>query len=614
MSMWKTLKGQVLLIAALCLLAGLTVLAGANYLVARAQAYDALAAQSQALARSHAEALRDWVRGKASIVEAMPTAVDAPQPEPILQRLKAAGNYLTTYFGYADKRTAFSTPQKLPSDYDPTARPWYQQAAAAPSFVLTKPYLDAGGNGMVITFARAISDGGKVRAVAAGDVSLEAVLANVASIKPTPASFAFLVGGDGNLIAYPDLKMALKPATELAPPLSSSGLQQQAGRSELLALQINGRDMFLTVVPVEGTDWLLAVATDRDEALQGIRSLLQISVLVGVAVLVVTLALLAVILSQRLRRLTVVRDAMHEIGEGDGDLSRRIDAQGEDELAQIASSYNSFAGKLSGVLAQIRDAAQSVRVASEEIATGNHDLSSRTELTASSLEQTSASMQQLTETVQHNAQSARQANQLVGQASTVARHGGEVVGNVVSTMQQINAASHKIADIIGVIDSIAFQTNILALNAAVEAARAGEQGRGFAVVAGEVRTLAQRSAEAAREIRSLIGKSVQEVDAGSRLVQDAGTTMTDIVDAVQRVHDIMAEITAATSEQSTSIAEVGQAVNHLDQMTQQNAALVEESAAAAQSLKDQSARLSDAVDTFHLSDEHASGVRRLPAP
>jgi methyl-accepting chemotaxis protein len=310
---------------------------------------------------------------------------------------------------------------------------------------------------------------------------------------------------------------------------------------------------------------------------------------------------LAGILAQRLRRLTQVRDAMRNIGSGEGDLSRRIDAHGEDELAQIAEGFNSFASKLSGVLVQIRDASGSVRVAAEEIATGNQDLSSRTELTASSLEETTASMQQLTETVRHNADAARQANQMVAQASTVAQRGGQVVGDVVRTMDQINAASRKIEDIIQVIDGIAFQTNILALNAAVEAARAGEQGRGFAVVASEVRALAGRSAEAAKEIKQLIGTSVEQVSNGSRLVNDAGTTMSEVVQAVQRVSDIMAEIAASTNEQSTSIAEVGQAVGHLDQMTQQNAALVEESAAAAQSLKDQSVRLTEVVGSFRLA-------------
>ena len=460
--------------------------------------------------------------------------------------------------------------------------------------------------------------GSALKGVAAGDVYMDAVVATVATVKPTPQSFGFMASSDGKIIAHPNAALTLKPLTELSKDLSSEKLATASKGNEMLPVEIDGRQRLLTVVPIAGTTWMLVVALDESEALAPIRSMLVTSVVSSIVVLGVTVVMLGGILTQRLRRLTLVRDAMHDIGEGDGDLSRRIDAQGEDELAQIAHSFNNFAGKLSNVLAQIRDASQSVRLAAEEIATGNHDLSSRTEMAASSLEETSASMQQLTDTVRHNADAARQANQLVAQASAVAEHGGTVVGNVVTTMDQINAASRKISDIIGVIDGIAFQTNILALNAAVEAARVGEQGRGFAVVAGEVRSLAQRSAEAAREIKSLIVSSVEQVENGSRLVHDAGTTMTDIVMSVERVTRIMAEISASTNEQSTSIAEVGQAVAQLDQMTQQNAALVEESAAAAQSLKDQSVRLSEVVGTFRLSEDgsarNSGHAARLPAP
>ena len=612
MSLLKTLKGQILLVSVGCLVAGLLALTAANYLTARSQAYASLTAQSQALAHSHIEALRDWARSKSLVVASAAAALEDADAAKALNMLAKAGNFHTTYFGYADKRTVFSEAQNLPPDYDPTARPWYRQAAGSDAAVLTAPYVDAGGAGLVVTFAKAVREGGNVKAVMAGDVSLADVVANVASIKPTPSSYAFLVGGDGTIIAHPDVKLALKPATDVAAALTAPALAGMAQRADLNALDLQGRPVLLTVAPVTGTPWLLAIALDRGEALQAITTMLQVSLGAGIVVLLVALVVLAGILSQRLRRLTQVRDAMHEIGAGDGDLSRRIDAHGEDELAQIAGSFNSFAGKLSGVLAQIRDASSSVRVAAEEIATGNHDLSGRTELTASSLQQTSASMQQLTETVRHNADSARQANQLVAQASGVAKHGGQVVGNVVTTMDQINAASRKINDIIGVIDGIAFQTNILALNAAVEAARAGEQGRGFAVVASEVRSLAGRSADAAKEIKQLISASVEQVENGSRLVHDAGTTMNEIVTSVQRVTDIMAEITASTHEQSTSINEVGQAVSQLDQMTQQNAALVEQSAAAAQSLKDQSVRLSEVVGTFRLSADVPNPVTRLP--
>ena len=298
-----------------------------------------------------------------------------------------------------------------------------------------------------------------------------------------------------------------------------------------------------------------------------------------------------------------------------GDLTLDIPVQGSAECSEALQSLQALQVALRQTLGSIRGGADGVSVAAREIATGNADLSNRTEQTATNLQRTATSMAQLTGTVNQTADSARTANQLASSASEVAARGGNVVAQVVSTMNEINTASKKIADIIGTIDGIAFQTNILALNAAVEAARAGEQGRGFAVVASEVRSLAQRSAEAAREIKTLIGASVDKVASGSRLVQDAGNTMGEIVASVQRVTDIIGEISAAAAEQSSGISQVNSAVTQLDQMTQQNAALVEESAAAADSLQQQSRRLVDTVATFRTGgaapgashDVHASG-------
>jgi methyl-accepting chemotaxis protein len=301
----------------------------------------------------------------------------------------------------------------------------------------------------------------------------------------------------------------------------------------------------------------------------------------------------------------VLGDAMRDIGSGEGDLTRRIEATGKDELATIATGFNQFVEKTQGVLRQVRSSADSVALASSEIAQGNHDLSARTESQASALEETAASMEQLGATVKQNADSARQANQLAMNASTVAIQGGEVVGQVVETMKGINESSRKIADIISVIDGIAFQTNILALNAAVEAARAGEQGRGFAVVASEVRSLAGRSAEAAKEIKTLIGASVERVELGTSLVDKAGATMTEVVSSIRRVTDIMGEISAASSEQSAGVSQVGEAVTQMDQATQQNAALVEEMAAAASGLKSQAQELVQVVAVFKLGNEPA---------
>jgi methyl-accepting chemotaxis protein len=285
-----------------------------------------------------------------------------------------------------------------------------------------------------------------------------------------------------------------------------------------------------------------------------------------------------------------------------GDLSSQTDVTGKDESTELLKALNAVQQSMRGIVGQVREASDSIQTASSEVASGNADLSQRTEQAASSLQQTASSMEQLTGTVKQSAESASTANQLASSAAQVAQRGGEVVSRVVSTMEEINSSSKKIADIIGVIDGIAFQTNILALNAAVEAARAGEQGRGFAVVAGEVRSLAQRSAEAAKEIKALIGTSVDKVEVGSKLVQDAGSTMNEIVASVQRVTDIIGEITAASTEQSSGIGQVNTAVSQLDQMTQQNAALVEQSAAAACSLKEQALKLSNVVSSFRLDE------------
>jgi methyl-accepting chemotaxis protein len=284
-----------------------------------------------------------------------------------------------------------------------------------------------------------------------------------------------------------------------------------------------------------------------------------------------------------------------------GDLTAGIDADGRDEVSALLRSLQQMQSNLTSLLREIHEGTASVEVASREIAQGNADLSSRTERQASSLQQTAASMEQMTSAVNQNANSARAVSDLAADASKVAEQGGAVVGNVVSSMACISASSRKIADIIGVIDGIAFQTNILALNAAVEAARAGEQGRGFAVVASEVRSLAHRSAQAAREIKSLIGESVQQVENGSQLVQGAGTTMQRIVAQVREMNTLIGEITRATVEQSSGLGEVNRAVTELDHMTQQNAALVEQSAAAAESMRQQASRLARAASGFRLA-------------
>ena len=354
------------------------------------------------------------------------------------------------------------------------------------------------------------------------------------------------------------------------------------------------------------------------EARQGVDTLAAtMSGLIGVA-LVLALAVLIPLTYLSVRSITRSLAQARDLAEriAGGDLSRDTQALNHDEVGQLVTAMGRMQQSLRGLVRQVQDAAGNISTASSEIATGNHDLSQRTEQTAANLEEAASSMEMLTSTVQQSAQASRQASDFASSAAEVAARGGAVVSQVVSTMDQITTSSRKIADITGVIDSIAFQTNILALNAAVEAARAGEQGRGFAVVASEVlRSLAQRSAGAAKEIKELIGSSVERVEDGSRLVSQAGQTMTEIVGSVRRVSGIIHEITASAAEQSDNIGHISQSVTQLDQMTQQNAALVEQSTAASESLREQALQLTRAVSQFKLHDGAAASAQPggLPA-
>ncbi|WP_298214371.1 methyl-accepting chemotaxis protein [Acidovorax sp.] len=362
------------------------------------------------------------------------------------------------------------------------------------------------------------------------------------------------------------------------------------------------------IVRVDGWNWMVGSGLYTDDVDALLRKALWSSLAVVLIVFLVVGAIGWVVSRSVLRQIGgEPADAiaiMQEVAEGNLDAQIPTAHPGSmlDGLAHMVTS-------LRKLVTEVRSATDSIATASSEIAQGNNDLAHRTEDTASNLQTTASSMEELTSTVKQTSDSAQTANQMATSAAKVAARGGEVVSQVVSTMQEINASSKKISDIIGVIDGIAFQTNILALNAAVEAARAGEQGRGFAVVAGEVRNLAQRSAEAAKEIKTLIGASVEKVESGTQLVGNAGATMTEIVASVQRVTDIIGEIRAATSEQSQGIAQVNTAMNQLDQMTQQNSALVEESTAAADSLREQAMKLTEVVALFRVN-----GNTSVPAP
>ena len=600
--MFKTIKSRLIGVSVVVVVMAIAVATMASYRLARSFILEDINAALGDTAQSQSERIALWVKVQKDIAVSLAPAAKVADPAAPLQQALQSGGLDIAYIGHADKRMVSVPARNRPPEFDPTGRPWYKLADRVGTPVITAPYISSASKKLVVTFAFAVKEGAQTIAVAGTDVTLENVLADLQKIKPTPNGFAFLIDKAGNIIAHPRTELTLKPLSELSKELTQAVIDQALDKNLTPATAGVGVSSFLFKArPVAGTEWILVTAADESEALERLNQLLASAAIALLLVGVAATVLASVMVNSQLRGLSRVRDAMREIGSGTGDLTQRLPSQGQDELSEIAGAFNAFVEKIEHVMHDVRASSESIANASSEIATGTLDLSNRTEQTASNLEETAASMEQLTDAVRHSAESASGANQLASSSAHIANRGGAVVAQVVATMNEISTSSSRISEIIGTIDGIAFQTNILALNAAVEAARAGDQGRGFAVVASEVRSLAGRSAAAAKEIKDLIGNSVERVEAGTQLVAQAGQTMGEIVDSIQKVSGIVGEISDGAADQRRGIDEINAAISQLDRMTQQNAALVEQSTAAADSMREQAQELARVVSTFRIS-------------
>ncbi|MBC3931444.1 methyl-accepting chemotaxis protein [Undibacterium curvum] len=606
----KSLKSRLIFAIASLITICTVILTIGSYIRMKSQIEAGLANEVRGVAAGYDAILGNWIQVNTSMVASLANAVgNGADLTTSLTMTRTGGSFLSVYLGTPDKTFTNNPPNPPPAGYDPTVRPWYKAAMEAKKPIVTSAYMGVNPPGLMISFAAPVK-GGEAGVVAA-DVFLTKIVEQILNIKLAGDGYAFLLDKSGQVLAHADQAKVLKPAKEIAAELALENLSSLSGKKELVQSTVAGKSSFIYLQQINGSDMYLALVVDKQKALASLDQLVMISVVVLLVLLAIVLPVTTWLVGHMLSGLQRVRDAMLAIAAGGGDLTRKIDVEGEDEVAQTADAFNNFMDQLRVMVVDVRKATDSITVGATEIATGNMDLSGRTEQQASSLEQTAASMEELTEAVRNNAENAREANRMAVNASDVATQGGEVVNKVVTTMQGISDSSRKIVDIISVIEGIAFQTNILALNAAVEAARAGEQGRGFAVVASEVRTLAQRSAAAAQEIKSLIEDSVSKVNEGSELVDKAGASMTRIVSAVDQVAAIINEITSASAEQSDGIQQVNQALAHMDEATQQNAALVEQAAAAAGSLEEQANLLKTAMSAFRM--EHNAPATRVSA-
>lgn len=494
-------------------------------------------------------------------------------------------------------------------DYQVKQRPWYPGAASTQDIYYSEPYIDSQTKQLVISVMRPIKSAGNTIGFVAIDIMLDMLPNIMGSYTLGQTGYSFLTTLDGQLMYHPDKSLVMsQKMKEMSTGMAELASDIAAHKQGVTLIDDNQGELYAAYSPVPLTNWTVAVTIAKAEALASLGSFARSTLLYFTISLFVLVFVAVLLIRQAVDPIRRAAAAMQDIAQGKGDLTRRLSIESRDEVGELANQFNAFVERMQQTLQEVRAGADKVYFAAGEIARSSEEQAARSEQSAANLQETSASMEQITATVKHSADSAAQANQLVLGTADTARQGQGAMHKVETTMDDINQSAGQISDIISLIDGIAFQTNILALNASVEAARAGEHGRGFAVVAQEVRALSGRSAEAAKEIRTLIDTSVNHVRTGTSLVRSAGTTMQDIVDSVSKVTDVIGEISAGTREQSAGIGQINQAVAEMDSMTQQNAGMVQQISRAAADMRQHAEQLNELLAAFVLGHDALSGT------
>ncbi|AXE35708.1 methyl-accepting chemotaxis protein [Chromobacterium phragmitis] len=542
--------------------------------------------------KGYSALVSSWYKSKVGVVIAANPLVGTADPRPTLARMSQAGGFDMTYIGTADHVMIRSDMKPQPQGYDPVARPWYQQAAAAGQPGVSDPYVDFDTKKLVVTFVSPVKDGSALKAVVGGDIFIDDLVKTVLSVKLRGNGYAFLVDRSGKVIAHPDASLTLKPLSEKVPELTGGRLTELATDTKMATISIGGEDKLVEVQPVEGTNWLLGVVTDESVVTGPLNTLLLTVAGIGALCVVILIPVASVLLSKMLAGLGRLRNAMLEISQGEGDLTRRIEVTGQDEIAETATAFNRFVGQLQKMFIAVKEEAERVTGGVESVTQTVDKVAHDSRQIADVSSSNAATLEEITVSISHIADAAREADGLVnhtGQVSSESAHGMqqisqemnstvEAVKGLSSMLSSLDQRSQQISGITNVIKDIADQTNLLALNAAIEAARAGEMGRGFAVVADEVRKLAERTGQATVEISGMVStireetsqavsnmqRTVSSVDGGVELTLGAVERIEQIQKAMEEVMAKMNEITLSTSEQHKATTLIAQSTEQIN--------------------------------------------------